>query len=114
MDTALIGSLMKMIGGLLVITYKDYALKKGWPVGALFASDVSWLTFIGTLSILVGFVELFFLIKWYLAIISSLGVVAASSIIANIFKEKTQYVSILLLIASIVVYSILGASIIRV
>jgi hypothetical protein len=102
---------MATTAGITIVSYKAYAQQKGWPIGKVFESS-TWLNIIALLAILGGAVELFFNIKWYWAILGVIGAWLASGAITAVFAKHTQILSILLLIASVLVWIIGGVQIV--
>ncbi len=90
--------------GEIGITYKSYAIQKGWPIGTIFLNDWS-LPNMGsfTLSILT-FIVAFFYIKWYMVFVLLVSAFASAFVIMQIFKSNTQIVWLLLFITTIVLW----------
>lgn len=90
--------------GEIGITYKGYAIQKCWPIGKWFLNDNS-LPNSGSfiLSILV-FIVAFFYIKWYMVFVMLLSGFVSAFVIMQIFKSYTQYLWILLFLATIVLW----------
>lgn len=91
------------LSGIMIISYKDLALRKGWTIGEYYDSDVSVVRTLGGLSFLGSLIVSFFYIKWYLVVF---GVILAWVMAARLtffLKEKAQFVSILLLLSSFIV-----------
>lgn len=114
MNNFIIGSFLAMLGGVTVVSYKSYAKKMNWTCGSIFDADANWLKIIAILAMVGGFIEMFFLVEWYWALLSLAVAWLVSGLITGVLREKTQLVSILLLIASVLVYFVLGAEIVNV
>lgn len=90
------------LSGMLIITYKGYALQKGWPIGEYFMNDGSLLRTFGTLVLFGGFIASFFYVKWYQALLGLVTVWLVGGFVTALLKEKTQVVSVFLFFVSFV------------
>lgn len=86
--------------GLLIISYKDFALKKGYTIGSYFQNDSSIIRTLGGLSLLGSVIGSFFYIKWYLVIAGIISCFIISNILTSLLKSYTQILSIILLLLS--------------
>jgi hypothetical protein len=88
------------------IIYKDYAMRKCWPIGTWFLNDKS-LPNMGSFSLaILVFIFSFFYITWYMVFVLSFAGFITAFIIMEIFKSYTQYLWILLFIATNVLFAI--------
>lgn len=86
--------------GITIISYKGYAVQKGWPIGSMYYSDSSILKIIAMLSMLSSFIIAFFYIKWYFVVGGSLVSWWISGALTALFRISTQYIAIVMLILS--------------
>lgn len=86
--------------GVTILSYKAYALKRGWPIGALFVSDSSILKIIGLLSIFGSAITAFFFIKWYFVLVGLFSGWLISGLVSALFTKYTQYLCLFLFIIS--------------
>ena len=86
--------------GVTIISYKNYAIQRGWPMGSMFASDSSILKIIGLLSIFGSAITAFFFIKWSFVLAGLVGGWLISGLISALFTKNTQYLCLLLLLVS--------------
>ena len=112
MSSYIISSVMAISAGFLINSYKEYAIKNGWPIGKLYMKHQGWLVTIAIIAILTGSIELFFIAKWYFAILLILLSFVFSAVLTNILKQNTQWIAITILLASIIVYMTFGAELI--
>ena len=114
MNTYLISSIIAIIGGFSIGTYKEYAKKYDWPMGKVYITKKVWLAIIALLSIIGGSIELFTIVKWY----SAIGLIFLSYflswLLTIIFKSNIQWIAFLLLIFSVLIFLIGGVEIIEV
>jgi len=89
--------------GVTIISYKGYALQKGWAIGQMYHSDSSILKIVGLLSIGSSFIISFFYIKWYFVLLGALIGWLISGAITAIFRVNTQWIALFLLIASFII-----------
>lgn len=92
--------LLFCLSGMMIVTYKDYALKRGWTVGEYYRYDSSFLRTFGSIVLLGGFVVAFFYIKWYIVLFGLFLIWLLGGFITALFKEKTQIISIILFFVS--------------
>jgi hypothetical protein len=98
--------------GFSINSYKEYAFKNGWPIGKLYMKHGGWMVTIAIIAILTGIVELFYVTKWYFALLLILLSFVFSGILTKIFKQNTQWIAFIILLASLIVYMILGAEVV--
>lgn len=114
MNSYILSSIIAITGGFTISTYKEYAIKNGWPIGKLYFSQKGWLTVIALLSIVGGSIELFTIVKWY----SAIGLIFISFflswLITIIIKSNIQWIAFLLLALSLLIYLIGGAETVKV
>lgn len=109
-----ISSILALTSGLTIVSYKGYATKQGWAMGKLFESDSNLLKIIALLAILGGFIELFFVVSWYMVIIYAIGAWLLSGAFTAMFRTSTQWLSILMLIASVVIWVAGGMQVVNI
>ena len=114
MNTYILSSIIAIIGGFSIGTYKEYAKKYDWPVGKIYITQKGWLAIIALLSIIGGSFELFVTVQWYFAI----GLIFLSYflnwLLTIIFKSNIQWLAFLLLVSSVLIYLIGGADLVEV
>ena len=94
--------------GEIGITYKGYAIQKGWPIGTMFLNDKSLPNMGSFILSILTFIVAFFYIKWYMVFVLLVSGFASAFIIMEIFKSYTQYVWILLFLTTIVLCAIVS------
>ena len=92
--------LLLYTSGVMIISYKNYAIKNGWPIGRFFQSDSNVLKLIGLLAIFGSTITAFFFIKWYFVIIGLLVGWILSANISNLLKKHAQILSIVMFLLS--------------
>ncbi len=100
MDNYQIFFSMLITSGICIISYKNFALQRGWPIGSAFANEGGVIPIIGILTILMGFIASFFFIKWYYCFGILVGSWLISGLIASIFGRHTQILSLLMFLGS--------------
>lgn len=88
---------------MMITAYKDFALKRGWTIGEYHRSDSSVLRTIGSIVFLGGIITSFFYVRWYLVLFGVVMIWSIGGFLTAIFREKTQIISILLLLLSFVI-----------
>ena len=86
--------------GVTIISYKNYAIQRGWSMGSMFASDSSILKIIGLLSIFGSAITAFFFIKWYFVLVGLLIGWLLSGLISSLFTKYTQYLCLIMFLFS--------------
>lgn len=94
--------LLLFTAGITIISYKGYAVRKGWPIGNMYYSDSSILKIIGILSMASSLIIAFFYIKWYFVIGGAILSWLISGAITALFRVNTQYVAIIMLLLSFI------------
>lgn len=92
--------LLLYTSGVMIISYKNYAIKNGWPIGRFFQSDSNVLKLIGLLAIFGSTIAAFIFIKWYLVLIGLFVGWVLSANISGLLKKHTQVFSIILILTS--------------
>lgn len=92
--------LLLCLSGMMIVTYKDYALRRGWRIGEYYRSDSGFLRTFGTIVFLSGAIISFFYIKWYFVLSGIFLIWLLGGFIIALFKEKTQIISVILFFAS--------------
>lgn len=90
------------LSGMMIITYKGYALQRGWRVGEYFMNDGSPLRTFGTIVLFGGFIGSFFYITWYKVLLGMLLIWLLGGFITSLLKEKSQIISVILFFVSFV------------
>lgn len=104
MDKIEVFFMLLCLSGMMIVTYKDYALKRGWSVGAYYRSDSSFLRILGSIVLLGGFVISFFYVKWYIVLFGLFLIWLLGGFVTALFKEKTQIISIVVFFVSFIVF----------
>jgi len=103
MDKIEVFFLLLCLSGMMIVTYKDYALKRGWRIGEYHRNDSSFLRTFGSILLLGGFIISFFYVKWYFVLFGLFLIWLFGGFITALFKEKTQIISIILFFVSFLV-----------
>ncbi len=85
---------------LAILMYRNIAISLEWQMGRWFALENSRLKKIATLFLMGSIIVAFFFIKWYFVFIGLLVGFVLILIISSFFKTYTQYLSLLMLVAS--------------
>lgn len=89
------------LSAFLIMSYKSYAEQQGWRMGLLFIRDASFIKIISIIAIPTSFIASFFFIEWYYVLIGIVYVWLLSGAITGIFKQRTQIISFILLVLSL-------------
>lgn len=95
-----IALLSQFSSSLAIITYKGYALPRGWVIGQLYYEDASILKIVAVASMVGSAIAAFFFVEWYYVIAGIVIGKITGSILTAIFHYATQYVLIIILVAS--------------
>jgi len=77
----------------MVISYKGYADRKGWPVGEMIASDTSYVKVASALAVPGSAAGAAYTGSWWSAIVViSLGLIAAR-ILTELLRQHSQWIS---------------------
>lgn len=90
-----IALLIILYSGFLIITYPEFARKRGLAVGAILANDSSIVRTLGGLGMFFSLVAVFFYFDWYIALISIIGIFITTYLTTMLLKQATQFICIL-------------------
>ncbi len=82
--------------GFVMTSYREYAIARSWPIGHLFAKELSGFWILGFLSIVISFVTAFFYEEWYMVLLSAVIGWLLSGAFVAIFRRHSQWIVILL------------------
>ena len=114
MNNFIVSSGLAVSAGFIGLMYDGYATKYGWPMGRLFRNHQGWIVTIAWLCVIPGSVELINQLSWLLGIVSILLSFISALILTGLLKERIQWISILMILASILVWTIGGIEIIEI
>lgn len=101
MDKIEVFFLLLCFSGMMIVTYRDYALRNGWRIGELYRSEL--LRTLGSIVFLGGFIISFFYVKWYLVLFGIFLIWLIGGFFTTFFREKTLIISVVLFLASFLV-----------
>lgn len=111
MNLLTLSSALAVTAGFIFVMYVPTALKSGIPIGKLFLTRKSWLVTIGWLMIIPAGIELISLLGILFGLGLTLGCFVASGILISTLKSHTQIVSLLMALASIIIWIVGGATV---
>lgn len=79
----------------VVLGYDSYATKRGWPVGAMFAADVSTIKTIGIISLPVSAIAAGYFAVWWSAIVVLVASLFLAQGLTSIFRSFVQPISVI-------------------
>lgn len=103
----LISLIAGIMGGLIAVSYKQIAERRGWPIGELFYDKPpGYIIIISFLTFIASCIMSFQTFKWWQAIL--IIIFSWSLAFVSIFSLKSfvQYLSLLLTVLSIILYII--------
>lgn len=112
MSNYIISSVMAISAGFSINSYKEYAMKQGWPIGKIYTKYKVWIAYIAIMAMLGGAIELFFVTKWYFALALILFSLILSWFMTMLFKQNIQWLAFIILLVSVFVYMVFGAEVI--
>jgi glucan phosphoethanolaminetransferase (alkaline phosphatase superfamily) len=113
MNNFIFSSFLAVTAGFIANIYEGIAKKYGWPIGKLFTKHKGWVFTIAWLMIISGTVELMHWLSFLLGILSAGLSFVLAVILTYIFKYRIQWIAILILIGSIVIWIAGGARIVE-
>ncbi len=111
MNLLTLSSALAVISGLIFNMYDGVAVKYGYPIGKLFLKYKTWLVVIGWLMIVSGSIEIISQVSILLGLIIILGCIFFAVSLIALFKSNIQWISLLMVITSVIIWILGGASI---
>ena len=94
------------ITGMIMVTYKSYALSQDWKRGGLLNSDKAAVRTLGALFLFGSAVIAFFIFKWYWVYFSLISGGILSFIILSVFKKGSKWVSLTLFLLGMILLTL--------
>jgi hypothetical protein len=112
MNLFVISASLAVISGFIFNMYDGVAVKYGYPIGKLFFYYKKWLVGIGWLMIVPGSIEILSQISFLTGLALIFGCLIAAVVLIALFKSNIQWISLLMVLASIILWIVGGASIV--
>ena len=113
MNPFVISSILIVLAGFIVMSYRQYAEKYGWPIGRIYYTKESWLGFFVWGCVIPGTIQLIHELSFLKGIGITAGLFFIAPIVIYIFKTWVQYLWILMTILSIIIWIVGGAEVIQ-
>jgi hypothetical protein len=110
MNLFVLSASLAVTSGFIFFMYDGVAIKYGYPIGKLFLFHKKWFLIIGWLMIIPGSIEFFSQTSFVVGLAIIFGCFITAMILIAIFKSNIQWISLLMVIASIVIWIIGGNS----
>lgn len=94
-------------------TYKEYAIKQGFPIGKVYFKHHSTVVFIALIVMLIGVIQLFAFAKFLNALLFIGFGLQLSCVLTALFKQNIQWIAFVLLLIAIFVFMIGGAKTVK-
>lgn len=114
MNGFVISSFLAVTVGFIANMYDGVAIRYGWPMGKLFTQHKKWVVTIGWLCIISGAIELFTDLKFIKGIFAFIIAIVFAVMLIRIFKSNIQWISAIILLASVIIWIITGAEVVHV
>lgn len=106
--------MLAIVAGSIGAKYKRFAERYGWPIGKLFYYHDGWVKVLSIIAIIGGVIESFSLLKFWMGSLSIGLSFLLGWLLIVLFKERVQWIAIICLIASIVVWCAFGFEIMKI
>lgn len=113
MNSIVISSFLAVTVGFIATMYNGVAEKYGWHIGKLFSNHKGWIAVIGWICIISGSIELISELHFLKGIFAVVVALILAVISMRIFKSNIQWISLIAILASIIIWIIGGAEIVQ-
>lgn len=113
MSFTLVSSILIVISGFIVMSYRQYAEKYGWPVGRMYYTKEKWLGFFVWACVIPGTIQLIHELSFFKGIGITVLLFFISPLVIYIFKTWVQYLWILLTFISLILWIVGGIEVVQ-
>lgn len=114
MNSFIISSILAVLAGFIVMSYRQYAEKYGWAIGAIYYEKEAWLSILVWACVIPATVQLIFELNFFKGIGLSILLFFIAPILIYLFKTWAQYLWIALIIISVIVWIVGGIEVITI
>lgn len=114
MNSFVMSSTLAILAGFIVMSYRQYAERYGWAIGGIYYTKESWLGFFVWACVIPATIQLIFELSFLKGIGITIGLFFIAPVVIYIFKTWVQYLWIVLIILSIIIWMVGGIEVINV